>query len=125
MPPGEGVEVGAVRVGADVVGDDLHPGPGDRVVVFLRGPFVRGDPLDPVADPRRRLGHAVVPHGQEGQVDVLPVPELPAGAGDLGQDRGQFGVGEPVRSGRRLMVRYRSLVARHQQASCRAVMTAW
>jgi hypothetical protein len=31
-------------------------------------------------------------HGQEGQVDVLPVPELPAGSGDLGQERRQVRV---------------------------------
>ena len=58
-------------------------------------------------------------------MDVLPVAELAAGPGDLGQQRGQFGAGLSV-------VRYRpggvagerSLVVRHQQASCRAVMTA-
>ena len=91
------------RVGIDVVGDDLHPGLGDRVVVLLRRPLVRGDVLDPVADPGRGLRHAVAPYGHEGQVDVLPVPELPAGTGDPGQDPGQFGVSRAVRSGRGLM----------------------
>src|SRR5207248_894792 len=104
-------EVLAVRICIDVVGDDLHPGPRDGVVVLLRSPRVHGDVLDPVADPGDRLGHAVPPHGHEGQVDVLPVTEIPVRAGDLGQDGGQFGVAWDV--------------MRHQQASCRAVMTAW
>ena len=85
---GEGVEVGAVRVGLDVVGDDLDPGAGDRVVVLLRGPLVRGDVPDPGADPVGGFRHAVAPNREEGQVDVLTVPELTAGAGDRGQDRG-------------------------------------
>jgi hypothetical protein len=92
MPVGEGAEVGAVRIGVRVMGDDLYPGLGDRVVVLLRGPLVRGDVLDPVADPGRGLGHAVPAYGQEGQVNVLAVPELPAGSGDLGQERGQVRV---------------------------------
>jgi hypothetical protein len=111
MPRGEAAEVSAIRVGLGVVGDDLHPGPRDRVVVLLRRPRVDGDLLDPVADLRDRLRPAVPPHSQEGQVDVLPVPELPVRPGDLGQDGGQFGV-------------RRSLML-HQQASCKAVMTAW
>jgi len=117
MAPGESLEVGAVRVGRHVVGDDLDPGPGDRVVVFPRRPLVRGYVPDPVADPGGGLRHAVTPDGQEGQVDVLPVPELPAGAGDLGQDRGQLAARRP---GWAL-----SLVSGHQPTSCRAVMTAW
>jgi hypothetical protein len=120
IPIGEGAEVGAVRIGLHVVGDEFHPGPGDRVVVFLRGTLVRGDALDPVADSRRRLGHAVPAHGQEGQVDVLPVPELPAGPGDLEQERGQFVAGPVVRH---QVVRHQ--VMRHQQASCKAATTAW
>lgn len=128
---GEGVEVSAVRVSVDVVGDNLHPGPGDRVVILLRRPLVRGDVLDPAADPDGGRWHAVAPHGHEGQVDVLPVPELPAGTGDPGQDLGQFGVGGAVCSGRApgagdrsLMAGERTIVMGHQQASCRAAMTA-
>src|SRR6516165_3985561 len=128
MPCGKGTEVGTVRVGVDVVGDDLHPGPGDRVMVLLRSPLVRGYVPDPVADPDGGLRHAVAPHGQEGQVDVLPVPELPAGAGDLRQDRGQFGVGQTVRPAvlawtRNILAGERDLLAGHQQTSCRAVRT--
>src|SRR5205814_2320882 len=51
MSVGEGTEVGAVRIGAGMVGDELYPGAGDRVVVLLRGPLVRSDALDPAADP--------------------------------------------------------------------------
>ncbi len=111
IAPGESVEVGAVRFGIDVVGDDLHPGLGNRVMVLLRRPLVRRDVLDPVADPGRRLRHAVAPHGHEGQVDVLPVPELPAGTGDPRQNPGQFGVSRTVRSGRGLMTGDWSLMA--------------
>jgi hypothetical protein len=115
--PGEGLEVGAVRVGGHVVSDDLDPGPRDRVMVLLRSPLVSGEVPDPVADPGGGLRHAVAPHGQEGQVDVLPVAELPAGAGDLGQDRGQFAAGRPGRDV--------CLMCGHQETSCKAVMTAW
>ena len=83
MPCDERAEVLALRPGSGMVGDDLHPRPGHGVVVLLRSPRVRGDVLDPVADPGDRLGHAVSPHGHEGQVDVLPVPEIPVRAGDL------------------------------------------
>jgi hypothetical protein len=83
-------------------------------MVLLRGPFVRGNALDPLADPGDRLGHAVPPDGQEGQVDVLPVPKRPARTGDLGQDDRQFGVGlAAVRRASGLMVRERSLVVVH------------
>jgi hypothetical protein len=88
VPPGEEVEVRAVRFRADVVGDDLDPGAGDRVMVFLRGPLVRGHATDPGADFAGGLRHAVTLYREEGQVDVLTVPELPGRAGDRGQDRG-------------------------------------
>ena len=59
-------------------------------------------------------GHAVPAYGQEGQVDVLPVPELPAGSGDLGQQRGQFGVGlAAVRDRPRRAAGERNLLVRH------------
>ena len=68
-------------VRAEVVGDDLDPGAGDRVVILLRCVLVRADVTDPAADLADGLGHAIALDGQEGQVDVLAVPELPGRAG--------------------------------------------
>jgi hypothetical protein len=93
VPSGEDLEVRAVRVGRNMVRDQFHPGTRDRVVILLRGPLVRGDTADPAADLPGRLRHAVPPHRQEGQVDVLAVPELPDVTGNLGQDRRQVRIG--------------------------------
>jgi hypothetical protein len=125
MAPGEAVEVGALLVRRDVLGDDLDPGAGDRVVILLRCSLVRTDVPDPAADLADGRGHAVALDGQESQVDVLAVPELAVGPGDRGQDRGELGASRAARVGGPHVVGRRVLVRGHQQASCRAVMTAW
>jgi hypothetical protein len=52
-------------------------------------------------------------------MDVLPMTEFTGGASDGGQDRRQLGVGTERR-----LVAGRLVVTVHQEASCRAVMTA-
>lgn len=43
-----------------------------------------------------RLGHPVTPHGQEGEVDVLAMPEFPCRPGDRRQDRRQLRIRHPM-----------------------------
>jgi hypothetical protein len=120
MALGEAAEVQAVRVRGHVVRDQFHPGPRDGVVVLLRRLLVRRDLPDPAADRADRVRHPVSPHRVEGQVDVLPVAELPARPGDPGQDCRQLRI---VRAGGVARTR-RRFAAGHQLAACRAATTA-
>ena len=69
------------RVADGVVGDQLHPGAADRLVVLLRGARVPGGAPDAVADQADRGGHPVPADRQPGELDVLPVTEPAAGPG--------------------------------------------
>jgi hypothetical protein len=82
------------RVAGGVVGDQLDPGAADRLVVLLRRARIPGGAPDAVADQADRGGHAVPADRQPGQLNVLPVAEPAAGAG---QDLGHQGIETAVR----------------------------
>ena len=73
-----------------MVRDDPGPCPGDRRVVLLRCALVGRDVPDPAADQLGCPLTAMPAHGNEGQLNVLTVPERGSRRCDYRQDLGQF-----------------------------------
>ena len=86
----ERVELGFAAFGR-VVPDQFDPGTADGRVVFLRRTRVSGGALDALADQADRGGHAVPPHRQPRQMDMLPVAEPAAAGHHLGHQRVESG----------------------------------
>jgi hypothetical protein len=109
---GEGLELRALRVGLDMVCNQLHPASCDGVVVFVRCPVSIGDLLDPLAHVGDRRWHAISAYGEECEMDVLTVAESVIGTDDLAEDLYQLGIKGLGCVG-------------YQRVSSSAVMTAW